>query len=756
MNYLKENMKWCVWRYEDVGRDKPTKVPYNPITNKRLSVNKENDFISYEAIKNYTSLYDGLGIRVSGSLVAIDIDNCIEYGVVSDFAKEVISSFPNTYIEYSPSSSGFRIFCILSEDFIYDTNLYKMKSGSLEVYVGGYTNRFVTVTGNVYQDKEICEESIGLKTTLDKYLKREVTKPVTTNNKSYLTDEVVIEKASKAKNGEKFKSLWSGNISLFSSHSEADLALCSILAFYCGRDSSQIDRLFRKSALYREKWDEFRGDYTYGNLTIKKAISSLTSSYTPNITKDFNNDLFRLKEEFHFPLGNEYSWNDIGAGKLFADFYKDTLRYVPERKSWYFYSEGIWQKDIGNLQTMKLLMELSNLVHLCALDILDEDKRKVFLKYVSKWQSHSYRISILKDAQVYYPVTVSYFDRNPYLLNCLNGTYNLKTKEFYMHESSDFLTKKVKAEYNPSTNNPRWQTFIDEIMSDDKDKSNFLQKMFGYGISGDSRYECLVILHGVTTRNGKSTLCESVLHTLGSYACTARSETIALKSNNSSAPSEDVARLAGVRFVNISEPPKGLVLNVAQVKTMTGNDTLNARFLHENSFDFKPQFKLYINTNYLPSVNDLTVFKSGRIWLIPFNKHFSNSMQDKTLKQQFSSEEMRSTILNWLIEGYEKLEKEGLAVPDIIKSATNQYEHDSDKMALFLEDCTEVGDFEERTADVYYKYKEWCQENGHYPENMKNFKQALSSKFVVTRKRPKAGGHKTTLVIGLKLQSEFL
>lgn len=206
MNYLKEYMKWCVWRYEDVGRNKPTKIPYNPITNKRVSVNKESDFILYEDIKSYTSLYAGLGIKVSVPLVAIDIDNCIENGLISNFAKDVISNFPNTYIEYSPSGSGFRIFCILSEDFIYDTSLYKMKSGSLEIYVGGYTNRFVTVTGNVYQDKEICEESIGLKTTLNKYLKREVTKPVTTNNKSYLTDEAVIEKASKAKNGEKFKS----------------------------------------------------------------------------------------------------------------------------------------------------------------------------------------------------------------------------------------------------------------------------------------------------------------------------------------------------------------------------------------------------------------------------------------------------------------------------------------------------------------------------------------------------------------------
>ena len=126
-------------------------------------------------------------------------------------------------------------------------------------------------------------------------------------------------------------------------------------------------------------------------------------------------------------------------------------------------------------------------------------------------------------------------------------------------------------------------------------------------------------------------------------------------STNSSQPSEDIARLAGVRFVNIPEPGKGLVLNAAQVKSMTGNDTINARFLHENSFDFKPQFKLYINTNYLPVINDMTIFTSGRIIIVPFERHFEEADQDRTLKDEFSKPEVHSAILNWLLEGYRML-----------------------------------------------------------------------------------------------------
>ena len=189
---------------------------------------------------------------------------------------------------------------------------------------------------------------------------------------------------------------------------------------------------------------------------------------------------------------------------------------------------------------------------------------------------------------------------------------------------------------------------------------------------------------------------------------------------------------------------------------MTGNDTINARFLHENSFDFQPLFKLYINTNYLPAVNDMTIFTSGRVIIIPFERHFDESEQDKSLKLEFSKPEVQSAILNWLLEGYALLQKEGLILPQSVKDATARYQHDSDKMILFMEDCMEQGDFEERTSSVYRRYKDWCAENGHYAESMKNFKQSLETVATVVRKRPKGGGEKTTMVTGYRLLSDFL
>lgn len=104
------------------------------------------------------------------------------------------------------------------------------------------------------------------------------------------------------------------------------------------------------------------------------------------------------------------------------------------------------------------------------------------------------------------------------------------------------------------------------------------------------------------------------------------------------------------RFTHlIAEPSRGLVLNAAQVKNMTGNDTLNARFLNENSFDFEPQFKIYINTNYLPVISDMTMFSSNRVIIISFDRHFEPWEQDRTLKEEFARSQTQSAILNWLI-----------------------------------------------------------------------------------------------------------
>ena len=755
---LKDLGEFCCWKYQ-VKNGRKTKVPYNPVTGYGARTNDPSAFVSYGTAVN-ASGYEGIGIRVSGNFVGIDLDHCVENGELVPWAKEIIDRFNDTYIEVSPSSTGIRIFCLLPSNLNYNTETYYIKKGGIEVYIPGYTNRFLTVTGNALTQVDVTETAEALTWLLETYMRRPtLTTPVTVvYGKSYLSDDSVIAKASAAGNGEKFAKLWNGDIPDYGSRSEADAALISILAFWCSGDAEQIDRLFRTSALMREKWDEHRGADTYGNITIAKVISKMTDFYKPIIklsaVEDFGVD--RLKE-LDPTNQSKYPWNDIGAGHIFADFFQDRLRYVPERKMWFYYENGIWNKDTGSLHAMKYCMELANLMYTFALEITDEDKRKVYIKYSSKWQNHSTRVNILKDAQVHHPIHYGEFDADIYIFNCKNGTLHIDTGEFTEHRSTDLLTKISSVTYDPTARSERFTTYIDEIMSSDKDRAKFLQKILGYGLTGDTRHECMTILYGATTRNGKGTLCESVLKVLGEYGCTSRAETIAMKNyTNGSQPSEDVARLAGVRFVNISEPTKGMVLDAAKIKAMTGNDTLNARYLHENSFDFQPQFKIYVNTNYLPVINDMTLFTSDRIIIIPFDRHFDEHTRDTSLKQKFAEPDVQSAILNWLLVGYRLLRKEGLRLPKSVRDATERYQHDSDKMVLFFEDNLVADDTaEELTSTVYARYKGWCQENGCYAEGMKNFKQGLETFASVVRKRPKCGGEKTTLLIGYRLISEF-
>lgn len=750
---LKEHEQLCLWKYE-TRDDKKTKVPYQ-MNGKRADKTNPACYTDFETAIKHLANYDGVGMGIFKPFVAIDIDHCVADGNLSDMAMEIVEII-NSYTEYSPSGKGIRIIAKI-DDLDYDKSLYYINNRKihLEVYVYSITTAFVTLTGNAIREVDVANRTDEVMDILNKYMRKpKVTKSVHTDIGSYLSDESVIEKAMKSKQGEKFTDLWNGEFK--TSQSEADQALCAILAFWCGGDTEQMDRLFRKSKLYRDKWE--REDYR--ERTFQNAIAITKKFYKPlreNATTDFNDELQRLVK-LNLADTTTYPWTDIGAGKLFADFYQDRLRYVPERRSWFYYENGTWSTDTGGLKAMRYCMELANLLHLYAPEIKDEHMRKSYMKFSSRWQSHSARVNFLKDAQVHHPIAYSEFDSNSYIFNCSNGTLHLDSGKFTEHCSEDLLTKISAVKYDPNARSERWDNFISEIMTGDDERALFLQKVLGYALSGDTRYECMSILYGATTRNGKGTLCESVLKVFGSYGCTARPETIAGKNgNNSSQPSEDVARLAGVRFVNIAEPGKNLVLNAALVKNMTGNDTINARFLHENSFDFKPQFKLYINTNYLPVINDMTVFTSGRVIIIPFERHFNESEQDKGLKHEFVKPKIQSAILNWLLKGYEQLRLDGLKMPQSVVNATSQYEHDSNKTVLFIEDCLEKGaNYEERTSAVYNRYKSWCIENGQYAESMKNFKQSLSAVMEIKRKRPKSSGEKTTMVIGYRLLSDFL
>ena len=292
--------------------------------------------------------------------------------------------------------------------------------------------------------------------------------------------------------------------------------------------------------------------------------------------------------------------------------------------------------------------------------------------------------------------------------------------------------------------------------------ARYLQKAVGYSLTGDTSLECLFIMYGPTTRNGKTTTIDTILKLMGEYGRSAKPDMLAsnFRGPSNGAPSEDVARLAGARFVGISEMEQKLTINASLTKQLTGNNKITARFLHENSFEFHLQAKIFIDTNHLPNVTDQTLFESGRIKIIPFNRHFEEHEQDKTLKVTLSDPEALSGILNWAVEGYRLYKAEGLQEPDDVKSATAQYRQDSDRISQFIDSWLEEGKDEDGDKyqvpckAAYRVYSNWCNEMNYHPDNYKNFRAAMEKAYMVDTRRPKTGGEKTPLIIGVRLRKE--
>ncbi|MFR6220556.1 MAG: hypothetical protein ACLUJE_00060 [Anaerococcus sp.] len=193
-----------------------TKVPYNPITNAHTSVKIPSTFTNFGSVINALISYYGIGIRVDGKLIAIDLYHYVEEGKLSSRVEDIVSHFGITYMEISPSGAGLRIIVFASDGFVYDKDTYHIKKGDIKVYVAGVTNRFVLSQEiYVYLKNEIAENTDGLQWMLDKYMKRKV--PTVNdldfeNRPSLLSDESVIAKAMSSKQMEKFQKLWIGDI----------------------------------------------------------------------------------------------------------------------------------------------------------------------------------------------------------------------------------------------------------------------------------------------------------------------------------------------------------------------------------------------------------------------------------------------------------------------------------------------------------------------------------------------------------------
>lgn len=285
---LKQLNQWVCFKLEpNEKKGKADKIPKDPKTGYNAKSNNPATWSDYQTAVKAVSRYgfDGIGLEFANGIFGVDLDNVIEGGKLTAEAQDIIKTL-DSYTEYSPSGTGIHILCkgsIPAKD---------RRKGNVEMYSEG---RFFTVTGEVVgTPKDIQERTAQAAAVHAKYLKREETPKATNQPQDLnLSDSELVNKAMSARNGDVFRALWNGNISGYPSASEADLALCNLLAYWTNGNAYRMDALFRQSALYREgKWNKRHGADTYGNITINKALSDFTpyertapSAATPGAVK---------------------------------------------------------------------------------------------------------------------------------------------------------------------------------------------------------------------------------------------------------------------------------------------------------------------------------------------------------------------------------------------------------------------------------------------------------------------------------------
>ncbi len=458
-----------------------------------------------------------------------------------------------------------------------------------------------------------------------------------------------------------------------------------------------------------------------------------------------NDDLSRVIDHLN-PMKNEAyrKTDEITGGRLFADVFRPILRYNASSKGWCAYNGIVWKQDEGNAIAERLCQRFTRRLEMYVVAHKSDEPTETennYQRFVQRLGERQKRLKMLEDAKPWMTVTETDFDSNTNLLNCQNCVIDLSSLTSMPHNSEFLLTKVCNANYEYGVSSDKWDLFISQIMMDDPEKINYLQRVLGYCLLGENIEEKCFIFYGKQSRNGKSTLCETVAEVLGDYAKSMSPETLAQRQRDASRPNEDIARLRGIRLANLSEPPKRMMLDVALLKTLTGNDKQTASFKYGHTFEFRPIFKIIMNTNYLPVVTDDTLFASDRVHVLTFERKFEEAEQNKQLKRELAHPEVMTGILNWLLEGLQMYRQKnqygnqiGVTPPTAVREATEEYRSDSDKLGLFISDCLEKNPGSVIKAKFLYQvYSDWCSECGYGLESKKNFLNDLRSKNMLSK-----------------------
>jgi putative DNA primase/helicase len=450
-------------------------------------------------------------------------------------------------------------------------------------------------------------------------------------------------------------------------------------------------------------------------------------------------------------------YSDYTNARAFVQDHGERLRYCYPWKTWLVWTGTHWQRDTSGEVIRLAKQTIKRLAR--QVEQLDETQARALLAHIKSSLSMAKLKAMVECAQSEPGIAVQpdTLDQYPWLLNCTNGTLDLQSGNIRPHQQADLLTKCLAIPYEKEATCPTWDAFLWRIMGgsqdpDDPDMSvgelearqhaddrareliGYLQRAAGYTLTGSTQEQCLFLCHG-PTKTGKSTYLATIRALLGPYGTQTDIQTFMHKDR--AEVRNDLADLAGSRYVYAVESQEGKRLAEGLVKQMTGGvDAIKARFLFEEYFEFRPQFKAYIGTNHLPKVTDTDDAIWERLRRVPFIVQIPKDQRNKTLDTTLLTE--LPGILAWAVRGcLEWLKRRDLAEPETVIQAMEGYRAEMDVLGTFLDECcVQVPEATVKATVLATTYQAWCKRTGEVPLSNHAFIAALEK-----RKYERSRGH---------------
>jgi len=406
-------------------------------------------------------------------------------------------------------------------------------------------------------------------------------------------------------------------------------------------------------------------------------------------------------------------FTDDALALEFTERYAEDWRYVAAWGYWLHWDGNCWRRE----NTLRAY-DLARLV--CRGAAARCNKAKIAAKLASA--NTVAAVERLTRADRRHAATIDQWDRDPWLLNSATGVADLRTGQMRSHGRLDYMTKITAAGIADEQAKPeRWLAFLNDITSGDEELQRYLARMAGYALTGATSEHALFFLYG-TGANGKSVFLNTLAAVLGDYATNAPMDTF-METRNDKHPT-DLAGLRGARLVTSIEVEKGRRWAEAKIKSLTGGDKISARFMRQDFFDYKPQFKLLVAGNNKPSIRDVDEAMRRRLHLVPFTVTIPAEKRNHALPEQLIEE--RDGILRWAIDGCLDWQRIGLNPPACVLSATEEYLESEDALGRWIaEECFQNPRAKEGSDALYQSWKAWCEKNGEYLPSLRKFSDDL-------------------------------